>query len=770
MQATAITQRPEPQDNQVNSEPTQDPPALDPPALDHDMNLSQFMERFQESIIQQVTETYEPTFQPGQQDQPLPNLLRPPMGRQTHTIRAAAFSMQHNRGTTIVGEMGTGKTSIAIAAARTAGFKRVLVICPPHMVTKWRREVGLTLAPEDADAVIVNTLTQLRRTVGLWRNDATGRTLFVIISRERAKLTHGWRNVAQWKRPKGRGADTDPQARCLECSTPVRDKDGNPLYPEDLATSKQRLKCAHCKAPLWEAIRVNHHTKPRIALSEYIKKKVKHFFDLLVADEVHEFKAKDSGQGIAAGNIAQHCGRSLALTGTMMGGYSSSLFYLLYRFHPDFRDSFAFGAEPDWVKRYGFYQYERVTKQRREHGHGSASIRLVSTTKPPKEIPGLMPDALFHLIGHTIFIRLSDVADNLPDYSEIIMSSAPDTTKGRNGWSQKSAYDHIESTLQRELRSGGFNGRMAAVYLQSLLSYPDGCTKGLTVVNPDDNTTILDLPPLDDVIYPKEQHLIDLLHREKEQGRRCMVYASFTDTRDITARLQRILEDADIPTALLRANSPKPSDRETWLEKKVQDGVHTVISNPRLVQTGLDLIQFPTIIWFQPDYSVYTMRQASRRSWRIGQTQPVRVYYMTYDDCLQRDALKLIAKKTSASLTVEGELPEEGLSSYGDNSDNVYMALAKQLAGQLAPPADDLDELLKLSRIIDHDDGLELARPQFRSDFHHRPWHPETHKQPTVHTIKADGTLLPATPIPAKGRKGRHGQLTMFHIEDFIKT
>ena len=28
------------------------------------------------------------------------------------------------------------------------------------------------------------------------------------------------------------------------------------------------------------------------------------------------------------------------------------------------------------------------------------------------------------------------------------------------------------------------------------------------------------------------------------------------------------------------------------------------------------------------DYSVYTMRQASRRSWRIGQTEPVQVVFM----------------------------------------------------------------------------------------------------------------------------------------------
>ena len=34
-------------------------------------------------------------------------------------------------------------------------------------------------------------------------------------------------------------------------------------------------------------------------------------------------------------------------------------------------------------------------------------------------------------------------------------------------------------------------------------------------------------------------------------------------------------------------------------------------------------------------------QQASRRSWRIGQTQPVQVVFMAYRNTLQADALKL---------------------------------------------------------------------------------------------------------------------------------
>ena len=79
------------------------------------------------------------------------------------------------------------------------------------------------------------------------------------------------------------------------------------------------------------------------------------------------------------------------------------------------------------------------------------------------------------------------------------------------------------------------------------------------------------------------------------------------------------------------------------------------------------------------DYSVYVMRQASRRSWRIGQTRPVKVVFMSYRSTLQADALKLVAKKLQSSLAVEGELPEDGLAAYGDDGDDLMMALARKI-------------------------------------------------------------------------------------------
>ncbi|MFR8333599.1 MAG: helicase C-terminal domain-containing protein [Oscillospiraceae bacterium] len=59
--------------------------------------------------------------------------------------------------------------------------------------------------------------------------------------------------------------------------------------------------------------------------------------------------------------------------------------------------------------------------------------------------------------------------------------------------------------------------------------------------------------------------------------------------------------------------------REEWVEKRVKSGLQVLITNPRCVETGLDLNAFTTLIFYSMGYNLFTLRQASRRSWRINQ-------------------------------------------------------------------------------------------------------------------------------------------------------
>ena len=624
------------------------------------MNLGEFIDKFKEAIARRVVESYPPLYRPSENGGVLPRLLRKPLGAQADAIRGAALSLEAHRGTTVVGEMGTGKTFIGAAAAYMAGFQRVLILCPPHLVRKWKREVEMTVP--GARAAIVTSITDLEK---LRLSVGTG-PLFAVMSRERAKLSYRWMPavIYRWATSKGRLIRIEETGEpfkvpcCPDCTAQVVDKDGVPLT--DKALNRRKHVCADCGSPLWEA---DNSGPKRYPLADYIKHRMKGFFDLLVTDEVHEYKGRGSAQGIAAGILADECRKSLSLSGTLMGGYSSTLFHLLYRFSPEIRTEFGRSDEHRWIERYGFEEVT-VGKPDDDAIEDGRNSRRRSYRKVVRERPGLVPSALFHLIGNTVFLRLSDVASGLPDYDEQILVSSMDTDEDATGYSQRTAYNTVFEELRKELANALKAGskRLLATYLQTLLAYPEGCTKGETVFDPRTGDIIVSVPPLsEEKLYPKEKALVDLVAAERLAGRRVLVYVTHTGTRDITGRMEDILTRHGFRVAVMKADAVAPDKREKWVADRVNKGLDVMICHPRLVQTGLDLIDFPTLVWYETDYSVYVMRQASRRSWRIGQTRPVKVVFMSYKSTLQADALKLVAKKLQSSLAVEGELPEDGL-------------------------------------------------------------------------------------------------------------
>ena len=574
------------------------------------MNLTGFIETFKEAIAQRVVESYPPLYRPSENGRKLPRLLRTPMGAQTDAIRGAALSLETHRGTTVVGEMGTGKTFIGAAAAHMAGFQKVLVLCPPHLTKKWKREVEQTVP--FARAVIVTSITDLEKL----RLFVGSGPLFVVMSRERAKLSYRWKAavIKRWAVSKGRmvrDEETGEPFRvpcCPDCTAQITDKDGVPLTDEDL--NRRKRVCEQCGAPLWQA---DSSSLRRYPLSDYVKHRMKGFFDLLVTDEVHEYKSRGSAQGIAAGILADACGKSLSLTGTVMGGYASTLFHLLYRFSPEIRTEFGRSDEHRWIQRYGFEEYS-IGKPDNDAVEDGRNSRRRKYRKVVREKPGLVPSALFHLIGNTVFLRLSDVASGLPDYDEQVLLSSMDSEEDATGYSQRSAYDTVFEELRKKLAEALKKGskRLLATYLQTLLAYPDGCTKGETVFDPATGEPIVQVPPLShEKLYPKEKSLLDLVAAERMEGRRVLVYATHTGTRDITERMDDILTRHGFRVAVMKADAVAPDKREAWVAEKVKQGIDVLICHPRLVQTGLDLIDFQTVCWYETEFFVFQSTQQS---------------------------------------------------------------------------------------------------------------------------------------------------------------
>ena len=178
-------------------------------------------------------------------------------------------------------------------------------------------------------------------------------------------------------------------------------------------------------------------------------------------------------------------------------------------------------------------------------------------------------------------------------------------------------------------------------------------------------------------LQAKERHLLQIVQTELAAGRCCHVYAVYTRRRDVTRRLESILAREGIRVAVLTSDVP-PEKREAWFERKLEEKVQVTVSHPKIIETGLDLLSHPSLIFYESGYSLHTLRQASRRSWRIGQRQPVRVYYLHYEDTMQTACLRLMGKKLLVSLAMEGKFSGEGLQALGDGED-VLTAMAREL-------------------------------------------------------------------------------------------
>src|SRR5438309_9923878 len=73
-----------------------------------------------------------------------------------------------------------------------------------------------------------------------------------------------------------------------------------------------------------------------------------------------------------------------------------------------------------------------------------------------------------------------------------------------------------------------------------------------------------DLP--ERALYAKERRLLEEIKRELAEGRLCQVFAVYTQKRDVTSRLERILREAGISCAVMRSQV-ETSRREEWYQR-----------------------------------------------------------------------------------------------------------------------------------------------------------------------------------------------------------
>ena len=381
------------------------------------------------------------------------------------------------------------------------------------------------------------------------------------------------------------------------------------------------------------------------------------------------------------------------MTATLINGYSSGMFYLLYRIVPhlmkvdnkDYENPSAFNNE---------YGVTESTYELNESDY-NANSRSKKKLLNERQRPGVSPLVYSRfLIDCAVFLSLCDMGKHLPDYEEIpIELELPEEIKKE--------YDRMEEKFRSCMNQRDATSRkLMSSFFSLLTTYPDQPYGNEPIYYPKSEEPVVEPKELSnfDELHEKDIATLDIVERKVKNGERVLIYTSWVkiDTQD---KLKKLLEEKGYRVAVLEQRV-KPEKREEWVQRRVDSGIDVLITNPSLVETGLDLNAFTTLIYYNIGYNLFTFRQSSRRSWRINQTAPrIEVYILYYKGVMQARAIKLMASKLAAATLVEGNFSDEGLAALSDCSD-MTSQLARELTKGIRNEVEDVAAVFKKMAVI----------------------------------------------------------------------
>ncbi len=639
-------------------------------------------------------------------------------------------------GKTLIG----GSTAIAIASGVVGALRGQvrsdqisLIVAPPHLIEKWKREL-YSIDPN----IMAERLDRHEDVRDFMQRAALAPgniPKIGLIKRDMTKLGCAWEPavlwqneaIARWSHHQPTPVGYEGQQRivrqripkCPTCGgTIMQEKKGAVAPASESWLQTGQRQCPICLSPLWREARDRGSQpkpgekyplrNPRYRLDTYFKRLYPDRLYLLIWDEAHEAAHGDTGNGESFGRFAGLAEKVLAMTGTPFNGKASSLFNLQYHLNPRVRERYNWGgaprlsrkvrgghehpviiaessqqrgrAESQWVSEMGVR--EQIIEERPTYDRDTGAYTGTSTyERPYEESPGISPALVAEMLDHTIYFSLGDLGKWLPQYEEIAMPVEMDA----DTFSQ---YDRTRQQLKDYLIQRKWEGdtTFRGSYLQWSMGWVNAPFRPCDVIHhlkhpitgEKQSHVVTHLDSYGEArLYAKEQALLDLVQAELEQNRPCVIYIRQTDTRNIQPRIESLIRQ-HIATAkpFILKNTVQAERREAVIEKEIAGGTNVLITNPILVQTGLDLIHFPTLVFYEITFNLSTMMQAAARSYRLNQTHPhCKVIYLFYEETMEHTAVQLMSRKQRAAKLLTGDIGLTGLDALTDGEGGFEQAL-----------------------------------------------------------------------------------------------
>ena len=708
--------------------------------------LSEYLEKYSEELVGKINCKFTPLFSPvsdefTEKEKDYFEYTKSFSGidfytAQKNIIASISRSIKKNGNSIIVGEMGVGKTAMSIGSLYIFEKKKNpfnIVMAPGHLVEKWKREIE-NLYPGSV-AYIIDNLITLNKIDSKIRDKKRKYPLFLIISKDTAKISYAFQPIPKYDKRKHYFV-------CPHCGKPSHERDRtyscrnggyslsykhDDLALEYASKNDQNATCHNCGAPMWgsacndnsawvklkngkfinmdtyedlslyindqnskiqsiyrEMTEIKEDGAPimvsprRYPIAKYIKNRYKGLVDTFIADEVHLYSSSQSYQSEAFGDIVKAAKRTIALTGTLLNGYSSSIYHILFRMYPKLFTEKG-------------YTYSSVNKFADDFGSICTTITTSENTRPKKSkkiTPGVSPKIFTDfLLDKSVFVSLSDMNAEMANYKEVPV--AIDLTS-----EEREEYDKIMKQVKERIENN-VSGRFDSVFqmIQRTNMYLDQPFDTPPIVSSEGETLLKyrnlfeDNDLKEDYTSAKDEKLFEIAKDKIDRGENVLIYVNYVNSTNCVKRLKKMFELAEIPTSVL-TSSVAAKDREQWIDEAVKNGCRILICNPSLVETGLDLLAFTNIIFYQMGYNLFTMRQASRRSLRLNQTNNVTVYFLYFKDTIQESVLSLMASKLQASMAIEGKFSKEGLNEL-TNNDSILTQVANSIVKNIEHKIDE---------------------------------------------------------------------------------
>ena len=422
--------------------------------------FADFLLTHQDALVETIEQRFPPLFEPERDMSPwLPTLQQVQApgklpGQKTlggllpaQQVRAAALAakLQTTNSGVLVGEMGCGKsaTSAAIAALVGRGNWKLVIVSPAQVSQKWTREAGTVLARFGVSVHLIGQRRKQADGKGKWRKVAKPvldvirameepNPSVLVMSYETAKNGPRWehapavqRKVLTYSVEVEEPLSTYPYKQvvekivtkvekvlcCPNCGEVLcNERDGPLLTLAELG--KRKRWCIDCGAALWQQVPFAYGG--RVALADFLNRKYSNCYHLIL-DEVHHAKGSDTDVGYASADLVAGAKKVVAMTGTIYAGKASSIFFLMYRLFPWFRQLYEYNQAQRFIEHHGLQETITTTKEsdryHSSYGYARQNVRV-------REIPGVSPGMVTMLLGSTAFLKLADVGFVLPSYTE----------------------------------------------------------------------------------------------------------------------------------------------------------------------------------------------------------------------------------------------------------------------------------------------------------------------------------------------------------------